>query len=217
MRNYIIYSIIFLLLLLVGFKKYTNHHLPLQGFFIIVDPGHGGKDPGTVYGNIYEKDINLLISKELIKTLSYYGASVNLTRSSDYDLSSPNAYLRKRSDFDNRIQQINNYDLYLSIHLNYLPDSRYSGGQVFYERNVKNNKLLANKIQNSFNQILNSNRVIKLIPDLYMYKRLKIPGVLIECGFMSNAKERNLLLTKEYQKQIAWVVTKGLINYINEE
>ncbi len=65
---------------------------------------HGGVDPGTVYGDVYEKDINLDISLFLEEELAKLGASVILTREGDYDLSSPNASLRKRSDFDNRIK-----------------------------------------------------------------------------------------------------------------
>ena len=99
---------------------------------IVIDPGHGGSDPGTIYKDIYEKDIVLKISLYLKEELQKKGYIVYLTRDSDYDLSSPNATYRKKSDFDNRIKIINNYaDYYLSIHLNYLNDSRYSGIQVF--------------------------------------------------------------------------------------
>ena len=103
--------------------------LPLSGKIIIIDPGHGGKDPGTTSNNIYEKNINLSISKFLELELVKNGASVILTRDGDYDLSYPNATYRKKSDFDNRIKLINESkgNMYLSIHLNYLSDSTYKG------------------------------------------------------------------------------------------
>jgi N-acetylmuramoyl-L-alanine amidase len=187
--------------------------LPLTGKLIVIDPGHGGLDPGTSVGKIYEKDINLAISKELKLELNKLGADVILTRDGDYDIASPDSYWRKRSDFDNRIALINDLkpDLYLSIHQNFLNDSSYYGPQVFYN---KDNKKIALIIQTHLNKELKSNREIKNIPsNTYMYSRLKYKGVLIECGFLSNYKEKNLLLNKEYQKKLAYVIANSLIDY----
>ncbi len=177
-------------------------------------PRHGGKDPGTLYNDIYEKDIVLEISKYLEKELILQGASVILTRTGDYDLSKPNATSRKKSDFDSRINLINNSqaDFYLSIHLNYLNQKEYFGGQVFYN---KGNQKLATNIQDSFNKNLKSNRQIKPIPSSnYMYEKLSIKGLLIECGFLSNQNERNMLVTSSYQKEIAKTIVDGLITYV---
>lgn len=208
---------IFIIACSLSFNKAKNvsKEMPLNGKTIIIDPGHGGKDPGTSHKDILEKNINLQISKILKKDLLSNGAKVILTREDDYDLSSPNVYERKKSDFNNRINLINNYgDLYLSIHLNYLTDKKYFGGQVFYDQN---NKELALIIQESFNKILKSNREIKHIPDLYMYKRLNIPGVLIECGFLSNSNERELLVNEDYQKKISFVITSAIKNYYSSK
>lgn len=175
--------------------------LPLLGKIIVIDPGHGGKDPGTIYGDIYEKDLNLQISMELEKELSKFGAIVLLTREGDYDLSSANSIWRKKSDFDNRIKYINESkaNFYLSIHLNYLDDSKYSGIQVF---GTKDNMLIAKNFQENLNKKLKSRRNAKLIPQsTYMYSKLQPKGLLIECGFLSNSKERNMLITSEYQKK----------------
>ena len=142
------------------------------------------------------------------------GATVLLTRDGDYDLSSPNAKWRKKSDFDNRISLINNSkaNLYLSIHLNYLTNSAYSGAQVFY--NNENNQKIANIIQNELNKKLNNNRNIKKIPNTtYMYDKLTIPGVLIECGFLSNPNELKLLTNSNYQQKIAIIIKDALIKY----
>ncbi len=177
--------------------------LPLLGKIIVIDPGHGGKDPRTIYGDIYEKDLNLQISMELEKELSKFGAIVLLTREGDYDLSSANSIWRKKSDFDNRIKYINESkaNFYLSIHLNYLDDSKYSGIQVF---GTKDNMSIAKNFQENLNKELKSGRNAKLIPQsTYMYSKLKPKGLLIECGFLSNSKERNMLITSEYQKKIA--------------
>lgn len=207
MKKLFILSLCFLLSLTC-----VRASLPLTGKTIILDIGHGGDDPGTSYQNILEKDLNLAIGLELEKELSRNGASVILTREGDYDLSSPNAHRRKKSDFDNRIDLINKSkaNVYLSIHINYLEDTSYYGGQIFYYG--EENKKLAEFLQSEFNTI-SYPRSIKPMPNIYMYRRLKIPGVLVECGFISNKKERQKLITPAYQKEIAKVLTQGLVNY----
>ena len=121
--------------------------------------------------------------------------------------------MRKKSDFDNRIKIINeskaNY--YFSIHLNYLENSKYFGPQVFYNNQTKNNKIIAEHIQKNLNQALKTDREVKKIPSkTYMYDKLKIDGVLIECGFLSNPQERNLLKSKDYQKKFAKILAKSI-------
>lgn len=212
-----IYKIILITILLISaifINKEVKAMLPLSGKIIIIDPGHGGADPGTTKDNIYEKDINLAISKYLELELTKVGASVILTRDGDYDLSYPNAKWRKKSDFDNRIKIINNNEanMYLSIHLNYLDNSSYSGAQVFY--NYDTNKEIAMVLQETINKELNNDREIKKIPSkTYMYDKLTTSGVLIECGFLSNPGEFNKLKTAAYQQKLATVIKNGIINY----
>ena len=203
--------IIVLLISLLLFITSVSASLPLSGKLIVIDIGHGGKDMGTSYQDIYEKDINLAIGKKLEQQLSKNGASIIMTRDDDYDLSSPDAKRRKKSDFDNRIKLINesNADLYLSIHTNYLNDSSYYGAQVFYDNN---NYKLANDIQARLNTITYP-RSVKKIPNIYMYQYLKIKGVLIEVGFLSNEYERTNLLKETYQQSIAEQICLGLIDY----
>ncbi|MDE6284240.1 MAG: N-acetylmuramoyl-L-alanine amidase [Bacilli bacterium] len=166
-----------------------------------------------MYKEIYEKDINLKIVLFLEEELSKLGAGVLLIRDGDYDLSHGETDHRKKTDFDNRIKLINNSeaDMYLSIHLNFLTNSAYYGAQVFYN---KNNEKIAKKIQSYLNNNLETDREIKIIPPTtYMYDKLKTPGVLIECGFLSNYKERSLLITEEYQKKLARVIAESLVKY----
>ena len=206
-------KIIFILgLCFIIFMTSVKASLPLTGKSFIIDPGHGGKDAGTSSNGILEKDINLNISKLLEQELIKNGASVIMTRDGDYDLGSPNNDRRKRSDFDNRIDLINNSNtnMYLSIHVNYLNDNSYSGGQVFYLGN--DNKKIADSVQAQFNT-LGYARECKTIPNVYMYRQLKIPGVLIETGFLSNARERKLLASENYQRKLSQIIVKGIINY----
>lgn len=176
---------------------------------VILDPGHGGVDPGTVIDNIKEKDINLKIALKVKEKLEQKNITVLLTRDGDYDLASPEVNRRKKSDFDHRIRRINesgaNY--YISIHLNYLENKSYFGPQVFY---TKENKDLAIQMQNDFNKTLNVNREAKKIPNtIYMYSKLKVPGVLIECGFLSNDEERKKLLDDNYIDNLASIIANN--------
>ena len=209
-----------IILMLITFVLFTSSFVYMKelnpnlvGKSIVIDVGHGGKDSGTVYDDVKEKDINLSIALKLRDELVMNGVNVILTRDGDYDLSLPNANRRKKSDFDNRINIINNSgaDMYLSIHINYLGDAKYYGAQVFY---TKGNEAIADNLQRMFVDKLKSPmNSRKISDDIYMYKKLKIPGVLIECGFLSNSKERKLLIDENYQYKIVKSIVDGLISY----
>ena len=213
MKKYFLFMLISLTLLTSGIVYSHELDNRLVGKVIVLDAGHGGKDRGSNFGNVYESDINLSLVIKLKNALNKHGVDVILTRDGDYDLSSPDASRRKKSDFDNRIDLINNSgaDMYLSIHMNYLIDSRYYGAQVFY---TEENKELASLLQDSLIRYVESPlREKELSNSIYMYKKLKIPGVLIECGFLSNDKERRLLITDDYQNKIVNAIVEGLLRY----
>ena len=182
--------------------------LILNNMIIVIDPGHGGKDVGTSFKDIYEKDINLEISLYLKDELEKYGATIIMTRIGDYDLSTPNASRRKKSDFDNRIKLTNerDTDLFISIHQNYYNDSKYKGTQIFY----KGNKELAQYLQENINK---DRKTKKTSNNLYMYNKIKSDTLLIECGFLSNPTDRKNLTNKEYQKAYAKNLTKYIVEY----
>ena len=187
--------------------------LNLLGKVIYLDAGHGGKDSGAVSNQFLEKDMNLILVKKLEQKLGSKGAIVYLTRDGDYDLAPKNYAVRKRPDLTKRAQLINNVksDMYISIHLNYLSNTKYYGAQVFYNND---NEKLASSIQEYLNNNLYTDREIKEIPtSTYMYKKLEKKGVLIECGFLSNTMERNKLITEEYQRKVAKVIADALVNY----
>ena len=190
----------------LAFKKYTVNSFPLFGKLIILDPGHGGLDPGSIFKDEYEKEYNLTFAITLKNELESLGASVILTREGDYDLSSPNARYRKKSDFNNRIKLINDSkaDLYLSLHMNFLNDNTYYGSQVFYTKEKNTNKELAKVMQENFNNYFNFKKSAKMIDtSKYMYKRLEISGVLIEYGFISSYKDRTSLKKETYRKELS--------------
>ncbi len=196
-------------------RVYANiSDLPLLGKVIYLDAGHGGVDAGAIVNNLKEKDINLKLVMLLRDNLVSKGAMVYLTREGDYDLSN-GAVSRKRNDLYNRAKMINDSkaDLYISIHLNSTNDGRWRGLQIFYNSINKENKLVAEKV----NEILVSNlsyvREIKNDNSYYMYKHIKIPGILIEAGFISNASDNYLLRNKDYQDKLINNIVYGIINY----
>ena len=211
---------LFLLLLSISLFDYSyakERNYSLKNKIIYIDPGHGGNDPGAMYKDVLEKDINLEISKLLKTELNKKGATVYLTRNGDYDLSVPNTINNKRSDLSRRGNVINksNCDLFLSIHLNAESYSSWHGAQAFYNSKLKENKEIAKIFQNLFKEKLNSDRNYKKDNTLYLQNRITKPGVLLELGFLSNPNERYLLQTDSYQKKIVNVIIDGVELYLN--
>ncbi len=219
-RKYKVLFIIMFIVLLMSLQfadAKIKPKMTLTGKIITIDPGHGGRDAGTSYGKIYEKDLNLAISKVLKNVLEEKGATVYMIREDDSDLSSKWDRAKKRGDLYRRILKIqeNKSDLYLSIHINYHYYSSVSGAEVLYHPINPNNLILAESIMDEFKNNLNTNRkVIKT--NLYLYSNTRVPGVLIECGFISNQNERYLLQKKSYQEKLASSITKGVENYFKE-
>ena len=196
------------------YANQNKSELKLIGKVIYLDAGHGGFDPGTLYKNIYEKDINLSICEKLKIILENEGAIVYMTRYGDYDLNS-NSTARKKSDLNNRARIINesNADIYISIHLNSINSSTWSGAQVFYDDVNKNNYNLATIMQEQLKKDLKTIREVKEIKNMLMNRKIIIPGVLIEAGFLSNPNDRYLLQQSNYQYKIAQSIKNGIIKY----
>lgn len=217
MKKYVFLLLLtFILLTSLAATFQVENTFPLFGKLIILDPGHGYLDPGSVYKGEYEKDYNLEFSLSLKSTLEEYGASVIMTRSGDYDLSSPKSYRRKRSDFDNRIKLINedNPDMYISLHMNSLNDPKYYGSQAFYSNVNDDNEIIASILQNNFNDFFNFDKDYKKISnDKYMFSKIKPRGVLIEYGFITNWKDRKNLKKSEYRTQLSQVIAKSIVEY----
>lgn len=212
--NLIILIIFFICVFAVSKVNASVNNLDLLGKVIYIDAGHGGKDSGAVSNKIIEKDLNLTIAKELYNALGKRGAIVLLTRDGDYDLSSSN-YSRKRSDLYNRAKVINesNANMFISIHLNSDLNSSYRGIQLFYNSINKENKLIAEAIYNSLKNNISNVRDNKNYNDYYMYKNIKVPGVLIECGFISNPYDNYNLRQDSYRKKLINLIVNGIINY----
>ena len=187
----------------------------LKGKTIYIDPGHGGRDPGATYKELRESDINLQISKYIKEELEKNGAIVYLTRIGDYDLSENNAGNHKKNDLTARARLINesNCDMYISIHLNSDPSPTWNGMQIFYTNNNKKNKNIAETIKEQ----LKLKRKIKELNNMYLFEKIKQPGILIEAGFISNPNDRYKLKQTSFQQELSKNITNGIIEYFKKD
>jgi len=211
--------VIFLFLLIINFWSFINvsaQDFPLLGKVIYLDAGHGGVDPGTVYKDIYEKDLNLEITIKLQEKLESMGAIVYMTRVGDYDLSNNNAAERKKSDLNNRVKMINSSgaDIYISIHLNSISSSTWSGAQVFYDDVNDKNYEFAKLMQKQLKKDLKTNREVKELTNMLLNRKVTVPGVLIEVGFLSNSNDRYLLQQESYQYKIVESISIGIVDFL---
>lgn len=186
---------------------------------IIIDAGHGGKDPGKV-GTVgtLEKDINLAIALYLKEILENQDIHVIMTRENDMDLSTTSSN-RKISDMKERVALIqeSNAELVVSIHQNSYTAPQVYGAQCFYRTNSTEGEQLASIIQNQIITSTNQTKIrsIKSNDDYYLLKHSPLPTVIVECGFLSNPEEEKLLLTDEYQRKMAWAIHLGILKYLN--
>lgn len=198
------------------YAQTQTEYLPLKGVQIVVDPGHGGKDDGARAEGIKEQEINLAISIKLKTALEKQGATVLLTRDGAYDLASEGATNRKREDMKKRVAIINDQDvdLFISVHLNSYPNTSIHGAHAFYQKNDLASQTLADIIQKQFNAITGDEKSSKT-GDYYILNNTKKPGVLIECGFLSNSEDRAKLNDPSYQETLAKGLTNSVLEFLN--
>ena len=182
---------------------------------IVVDPGHGGEDPGKVGSNdVLEKDLNLQIAKKVIKLLKKEGIQVVTTREDD------NVPTAKREDLEQRIKLINETKptLTVCIHQNSFPEASVKGAQVFYYTPSEEGREVAQIVQEELRLVDSENqREIKANETYYMLKNTEVPTIIVECGFLTNPEEAEKLTNEDYQDQIAKAVCDGIIKWLEKE
>lgn len=188
---------------------------------VVIDAGHGGIDGGAEVDGIFEKDLNLSLSQHIGEFLSLYNVDCILTRNDDVLLADEYAKKKKQSDLLNRVKVTTSCSnpVFVSIHMNKFPIKKYYGLQVFYSVNNPDSELLAEKIQNNVISNLQNENNRKIKPagsTIYVLDRLECPSVLVECGFMSNESELELLKTNEYRQKLAFVIAQSILEFINE-
>nr|DAL61122.1 MAG TPA_asm: Cell wall hydrolase autolysin [Inoviridae sp.] len=182
---------------------------------VIIDPGHGGIDVGTVgIDGSLEKNINLSISLDLYDFLMVSGINTVLTRDGDYEMYRAGEQ-RTKSDLYNRMDYINSVpdSILISIHQNHFENETEWGTQVWYSPNDNISPTIADKILNSVKKNIQpeNKRENKKSDDSYyiLYKAQK-PSVMVECGFVSNENENKRLQDKEYQRDMAYSILVGI-------
>ncbi|MCM1368129.1 MAG: N-acetylmuramoyl-L-alanine amidase [Roseburia sp.] len=179
-----------------------------NGITIVIDAGHGGADGGVtgVTTGTKESDINLSISKYLMKYLQNSGYNVVMTRSDSSAVCGGIKY-SKREDMKARKQVVQSAapDLVISVHCNSYPLSSVKGAQAFYSTGAIGEKF-ASTVQNYFNEVLNAKPRAAAVGDYYILNCSEYPSVLCECGFLSNSTEENLLITSSYQEKVAYTI-----------
>ncbi len=194
---------------------------PISSKTVVIDAGHGTPDEGAKSKEgTTEAQINLKIALKVQNLLEQSGCTVILTRSDDngiYDLDKNTLREKKVSDIKNRVKIGNesSADIFVSIHLNKIPESQYYGWQCFYKNNDDKSKELANNLQNSLNESIDkiNDRVPLPIKKIYIVEHVEIPISIVECGFLSNPEEEQQLQTEKYQEEIAWGIYNGIISY----
>ncbi len=192
---------------------------------IIIDAGHGFPDGGAIGMNgTIESTLNLKIALTIEKLLKEKGYSVIMTRSDENSLSDNGKTIseKKRNDMAKRLDIINssNADIFVSIHMNKYNDSRYRGAQVIYSSNYSQSESLASLIQHKLCELPEnkSKRThLQASKNIYLLKNAKIPAVIIECGFLSNFEEEQLLITEAYHNKLSKAIVSGIENYYKKE
>ncbi|KMY33725.1 N-acetylmuramoyl-L-alanine amidase [Lysinibacillus xylanilyticus] len=199
---------------------------PLGGIKIVIDAGHGGQDGGASKGEVIEKEITLAIAQHVEKQLKKKGATVVMTRTKDGDVIDEHASSekygtlreRKKQDIFLRkdIVEKEKPDLFITIHANAIPETKWRGAQVFYHKEGHaESEFLAKSIQDSIRTNLkNTDREAMSIQQIYLLKKAEVPAALVETGFISNDEERALLTDKKYQEKMGDAIVEGIEEYL---
>lgn len=204
-----------------SYLKYARQSVETIGLstaskVIIIDPGHGGFDPGKngINGED-EKNINLKIALKLRDYLEQSGAVVIMTRTTDDDVDGMNGIKHKRKDMAGRKKIAEDGELLISIHQNSFTQPSVKGAQTFYNKASDKGKLLATLIQQSIKEYADkeNRREPKSNTNYYVLKATNIPAVIVECGFLTNPEEERKLNTESYQNTMAWSIYLGIVKY----
>ena len=201
----------------------SEHTESLNAPTVIIDAGHGGEDGGAVgIDGTLEKDLNLSIALELEEILRSQGIKTRLTRDTDillYDKNSDYQGHKKIQDAAARIAIAEEYKnaVFVSIHMNSFSQSKYSGLQVYYSENSPSSSALAEAVQTLVSQNLQPNNKRKIKPsegNIYILKKVTLPAILVECGFLSNPEECKALNSPEYRSRLCMILYTAISQYL---
>ncbi len=187
-------------------------------YCIIVDPGHGGIDGGaTSCTGVLESKINLEMGLKLNDFFHLFGYKTIMTRTTDTSIytSGNTIAAQKVSDLKERVKIVDSQTdgILVSIHQNTYPNSQYAGAQVFYS-GQENSRKLAETVQSGLN--FTGKRAIKKGEGIYLLNHISNPGILIECGFLSNPTEEANLRNEQYQKKLCALIGLSICRFLTE-
>jgi len=240
-KNAAMIGLVFILLLAIysinqnysGLEPVTN--VPEGGnetktYTVVIDAGHGGEDPGAVsdFSGIKEKDINLIIAFKTKQILEQSGYKVIMTRQEDilqYEPGTTKIFYKRVQDLLKRKKTIDESGAQaaVSIHLNKFEQTGIKGAQVFYPHDSAESTLLAAAIQKAVKEIADPDNTRQALvkgkkneKPIILFRDLKIPTVVVECGFLSNAEDEKRLANETYQNKLAQAIAKGIDDYIKQ-
>lgn len=206
----------------IGLTQTSAAPLPsLTETDVMIDVGHGGVDPGTHMDQVKEKDINLAIARKVYDDLTARGYQVVLNRTGDYALSSDNKWLRIRSrhikDLAQRASLANEVrpKVLISIHVNSASTGKKSGPLLLHQKSEES-KQLAKQLQSSLNSLYHSTEVPKYGKTYYLLNYAKVPSVIVEVGYLTNASDRAMMLDPKGQAAIARHIGDGIQSYLGK-
>lgn len=219
---YLLVVILFLAVAHGGSRVITalNENAELSdGTVVIIDAGHGGIDGGaTSCTGVLESHINLEIAFRLEAIMQFMGYETRMIRTTDTSIYTQGDTIaaQKISDLKERVRIVNETQqgILISIHQNTFSDRKYWGAQVFYA-DCEDSRELAVTLQKNLVSTINpgSKRTAKKAKGVYLMEHMEKPGVLLECGFLSNPHEEALLRSQEYQKKLCAVIAATVCTY----
>ncbi len=233
-KNRVIFTLLIILLSLVLYGIEFIHDVSsavttnteIKSKIVLIDPGHGGEDPGAVsdFSGLKEKDVNLYIAKRLRDLLTTENYKVLMTREEDrleYQSETKGIVQKRKQDLLRRKKMMDDEatDIVVSIHLNKFPEGKYSGAQTFYPSNSPQSQRLALCLQDSIKRSVDPNNkrtaLEKKEPIIILNNNKAIISI-VECGFLSNPNEEKLLVTREYQDKVATAIFEGIKEYFKK-
>lgn len=238
-KDIIFYSILFMIILFVFLTPISYKNNPINTkkvntvtsndietkIKVVIDAGHGDPDGGAISEDgIKESDLNLQIAQKLKRKLEEENIEVIMTRENSNNIASLSEQQKtirqiKTSDLNNRVKIANESgaSILVSIHMNKFEDSKYRGWQTFYSKESEEGKKLAENIQTSISEVIEfeNKRTPLKIEGIKIIDKSKIPAVIVECGFLSNSEECNLLKDENYQEKMAEGIKNGIQKYLD--
>ncbi len=192
--------------------------VPSRNYTVVIDPGHGGTDPGSIgyKTKVHEDELNLKMSKLLKNKLEDAGINVVMTRETDASLADGAGKAFKKRDMELRKELIKKVrpNMVISLHQNSYTNHKLRGAQVFYDKTSDTSKQIAEYIQKQFLKNLEHSNKTTSPGDYFMLKCTTAPSVIVECGFLSNEEDEKLLLTDAYQEKIINCIYLGIVEFL---